>query len=202
MIDIRKNAEAILKDVSETQRKAIQACRTRVKRVTNAPASEMYGEGVAAYRDIVKYNMKHQTKLGESIVKRITGVEGFPEQAKDSVMRLQKLTSDLVTSQEDLLENVCDVMMKLDPSEATNYLTKVFENPAQRIRETTEKTIALERELIEALTKGVGKKPAPKAKKAPTSTAKKRTTTASKPKRTTASKPKRKTTSTAKKRTA
>jgi len=206
MIDIRKNAEAILKEVSETQKKAIQACRTRVKRVTDAPACEMYGEGVSAYRDIVKYNMKHQTRLSESVVHRITDMEGFPEQAKDSVVRLQKLSSEMVTSQEELLNNVCDLMAKLDPKKATEYVTEVFEDPARRIRETTEKTVALERELIDALTKGIGVKPAPKktapkAKKAPTAT--KRTTgTAKKPKKKAASTSPKKATSTARKKTA
>lgn len=195
MIDLRKNAEAILKEVSETQKKAIQACRTRVKRVTDAPASEMYGEGVSAYRDVVKYNMKHQTRLSESVVHRITDMEGFPEQAKDSVLRLQKLTSEMVTSQEELLNNVCDLMAKLDPAKAAEYVAKVFEDPARRIRETTEKTVALERELIEALTKGIGVKPAPKAKakKAPTK-AKRTASKTKKPKKKAASKARTKST--------
>ena len=207
MTEIMKYAEAILKEVSETQKKAMQACRTRVKRVTDAPASEMYGEGVAAYRDIVKYNMKHQTKLNESVVKQITNMEGFPAQAKEPVLRLQKLSNEMVMSQDELLNNVCDVLAKLDPAKATEYVTEVFEDPARRIRETTEKTVALERELIDALTKGIGvkpppKKPASKSKKAPTAT--KRTTgTAKKPKKkAAATAPKKKATPTARKKTA
>ena len=92
MIEIRKHAEGIVREVTTTQQKTLRLAADRFKTVASAPAGEVYALGVGATRDVMTHNANAQKKLGDSILRRLTRIEGVPEQTRQISDKVQKLT--------------------------------------------------------------------------------------------------------------
>ncbi len=116
MEDLRKHAGAIVNEVLTTEKQAVCVAGDRFKHVVSSPAGKIYPEGVSACRDVAHHNLEAHKKLSDSILSRVTTIAGVPCQARQVSDKVQKLSGELVDAQSDLVNGVCDVLLKLDPA--------------------------------------------------------------------------------------
>lgn len=183
MIDVRQQTTDIFGDIASTQRKVFRVSTDRVKKAMGVPPQELYIEGVDATRDIVNYNLKTQKKLGDTILNRLARVDGMPEKAQDMSVKVQNLAQEMVEAQQDLVNNVADLMVKMDPMKASSMVKEALQNPAARVKEAADRVVQMEKDLLNKLTrrgeaaeKEVKKTVAKAAPATPTKTRTKRTT--------------------------
>ncbi len=115
MVDVKKHAQDILKDITSIEKKVVQMSRHRLRKAIAVPPKKLYVEGVDATRDIVNYSVKSQKKIGDSILSRIVEIEGVPASAKTVSDKVQSVTEGILGVQQDLVDNVADAMVKIDP---------------------------------------------------------------------------------------
>ncbi len=163
MIDVKKHAQDIMKDITTTEKKVLQVSTDRLKKAVAVAPKEMYVEGVDATRDIVNYSTKSQKKLGDTILKRIVKIEGVPAQAKTVSDKVQNLAQEILEAQQDLVDNVADTMVKLDPVKMPEMVKEVMANPGAQLKAVTDKVMDMD--LLKKLTGKTPKQQAQAVKK-------------------------------------
>ena len=158
-MSLTETAKKIVNDVAKTQRESFQEGKARISKVTDAPPSRLYPAGIDAYRDIVKHNLKSQLKLGDKILDRVTALKGFPPPVKETAERLQGLAHKLADSQEQLTDRLCDILVKAYPAATMKTMGEALDVPAAKIREATDKALALEKQWVGSLLGPLGRAP-------------------------------------------
>jgi hypothetical protein len=112
--------------------------------------------------------------LGDTVLKKVTAVQGFPAPIKEPATRLQGVAHELADSQAKLIDGLCDALIKAYPEKAMESLGKALGNPGCKVRDATKKIVTMEKEWVDKL---MGKKddvakttkrPTTSRKKAPT----------------------------------
>lgn len=178
MMDVTKHAQDIINDIAATEKKVLRVSTDRVKKAVGVTPKDLYTEGVDATRDIVNYGVKSQKKLGDTILNRLSKIQGVPAQAKTVSTKVQTLAQEVLEAQQDLVNNVADVLAKLDPMKAPSMVKSALQHPADSLKSASD--MVMDMDLIKKVTGKTPKQQAQAAKKTVRKTATKTKTRAKK----------------------
>jgi hypothetical protein len=161
MSDWQEQAKNMYATWSDTQKSLLENWTESVQSISGTPDTAWWDKTLEVWEKTVENAFSSQAEMTESWIGNMSGIEGMPAQAIESLERFQEMAGQWQGTQNDLWNRWFEMVKGLSPVQSTEQMTDAFQTQLKTWQEATQKVMEAQEEWMKIWT-GAGKETAEK----------------------------------------